>query len=168
MTEVPSLESVGRAVLERLGVAEDPMTGADPVSFLRSLGAAGVGLAKNPSGTVAANGRMAIGLAAAVRAAAGRAVGSDASGPVAPAAGDKRFRDPAYEDNPLYFLLEQEYLLSGQLVDELLDAAGLEATQDLKARFAARFMLDAMAPTNTLPGNPAALREAFDLSLIHI
>ena len=162
MTEVPSLESVGRAVLERLGVAEDPMTGADPVSFLRSLGAAGVALAKNPSGTVAANGRMAIGLAAAVRAAAGRAVGSDATGPVAPAAGDKRFRDPAYEDNPLYFLLEQEYLLSGQLVDELLDVAGLEATQDLKARFAARFMLDAMAPTNTLPGNPAALREAFD------
>jgi poly[(R)-3-hydroxyalkanoate] polymerase subunit PhaC len=162
MTEVPNLESVGRAVLERLGVAEDPMTGADPVSFLRSLGAAGVALAKNPSGTVAANGRMAIGLAAAVRAAAGRAVGSDASGPVAPAAGDKRFRDPAYEDNPLYFLLMQDYLLSGQLVDELLDAAGLEATQDLKARFAARFMLDAMAPTNTLPGNPAALREAFD------
>jgi polyhydroxyalkanoate synthase subunit PhaC len=162
MNEVPSLESVGRSALERLGVAEDPMTGADPVSFLRSLGAAGVALVKNPAGTAAANGRMAIGLAAAVRAAAGRAVGSEASGPVAPAAGDKRFRDPAYEENPLYFLLEQEYLLSGQLVDELLDAAALEAPQDLKARFAARFILDAMAPTNTLPGNPAALREAFD------
>jgi len=162
MNEVPSPESVGRAILERLGVAEDPMTGADPVSFLRSLGAAGVALVKNPSGTVAANSRMAIGLAAAVRAAAGRAVGSDVSGPVAPAAGDKRFRDPAYEDNPLYFLLMQDYLLSGQLVDELLDAAGLEATQDLKARFVAKFIVDALAPTNTLPGNPAALREAFD------
>jgi polyhydroxyalkanoate synthase len=162
MNEVPSPESVGRAILERLGVAEDPMTGADPVSFLRSLGAAGVALVKNPSGTVAANSRMAIGLAAAVRAAAGRAVGSDVSGPVAPAVGDKRFRDQAFEDNPLYFLLEQEYLLSGQLVDELLDAAGLEASQDLKARFVAKFIVDAMAPTNTLPGNPAALREAFD------
>ena len=162
MNEVPSPESVGRAILERLGVAEDPMTGADPVSFLRSLGAAGVALVKNPSGTVAANSRMAIGLAAAVRAAAGRAVGSDVSGPVAPAVGDKRFRDQAFEDNPLYFLLEQEYLLSGQLVDELLDAAGLEASQDLKARFVAKFIVDALAPTNTLPGNPAALREAFD------
>jgi len=162
MNEVPSPESVGRAILERLGVAEDPMTGADPVSFLRSLGAAGVALVKNPSGTVAANSRMPIGLAAAVRAAAGRAVGSDVSGPVAPAAGDKRFTDPAYEDNPLYFLLMQDYLLSGQLVDELLDAAGLEATQDLKARFVAKFIVDALAPTNTLPGNPAALREAFD------
>src|SRR5665811_1178869 len=119
MSEVPSPESVGRAVLERLGVAEDPMTGADPVSFLRSLGAAGVALVKNPAGTAAANGRMAIGLAAAVRAAAGRAVGSEASGPVAPAVGDKRFIDPAYEDNPLFFLLAQDYLLSGQLVSEL-------------------------------------------------
>jgi len=162
MNEVPSPESVGRAILERLGVAEDPMTGADPVSFLRSLGAAGVALVKNPAGTVAANSRMAIGLAAAVRAAAGRAVGSDVSGPVAPAAGDKRFRDQAFEDNALYYLLEQEYLLSGQLVDELLDAAGLEASQDLKARFVAKFIVDAMAPTNTLAGNPAALREAFD------
>ena len=162
MNPAPSPESVGRAVLDALGVAEDPMIGADPVSFLRSLAAAGAALVKNPAGAVAANARLAIGLAAAVRAAAGRAVGGGTSGPVAPAAGDKRFVDPAYEDNPLFFLLVQDYLLSGQLVSELLDAAGLEATQDLKARFAAKFILDAMAPSNTLAGNPAAIREAFD------
>ena len=155
-------ESVGRAILERLGIAEDPLIGADPVSFLRSLAAAGPGLARNPAGAAAANSRLAIGLAAAVRAAAERAVGGTGAGPVAPAAGDRRFADPAFEDNPLFFLLEQEYLLGGQLVSELLDAAGLEATADLKARFAAKFILDAVAPTNTLWGNPAALREAFD------
>jgi len=138
------------------------MIGADPVSFLRSLAAAGASLVKNPTGTAAANGRMAIGLAAALRAAAERAVGGETPGPVVPAAGDKRFADPAYEENALFFLLVQDYLLSGQLVNELLDAAGLEAEQDLKARFAAKFILDALAPTNTLPGNPAAIREAFD------
>ena len=63
MNAAPSPESVGRAVLERLGVAEDPMIGADPVSFLRSLAAAGASLVKNPAGTAAANGRLAIGLA---------------------------------------------------------------------------------------------------------
>ena len=162
MNPAASPASAGRAVLDALGVAEDPMVGADPVSFLRSLASAGAALVKNPTGTAAANGRMAIGLAAAVRAAAGRAVGSDVAGPVAPAVGDKRFIDPAYVDNPLYFLLAQEYLLSGQLVNELLDAAELGPTQDIKARFAAKFILDAMAPTNTLAGNPAALREAFD------
>jgi polyhydroxyalkanoate synthase len=157
-----SPESVGRSVLDRLGIAEDPMAGADPVSFLRSLAAAGVALIKNPVGTAAANARLAIGLAAAARAAAERAMGRETPGPVAPPAGDKRFTDPAYIDNPVYFLLAQQYLLGVQLVNELLDVAGLEAKQDLKARFAAQFMLDALAPTNTLPGNPAAIRQAFD------
>jgi len=158
-------ESAGQSILERLGIAEDPLVGIDPVSFLRSLASAGIALVKDPgaaASVAAANARLAIGSAAAVRASAGRAIGSDSAGPVSPAAGDKRFADPAYADNPLYFLLAQEYLLSGQLVTELLDAAALETVQDTKARFAAKFIHDALAPTNTLLGNPAALRAAFD------
>ena len=138
------------------------MTVVDPVSFLRSLAAGGVALLKNPAGAAAAHARLAIGLAAAFRASAAGAVGAEMSGPMSPAAGDKRFADPAYAANPLYFLLTQQYLLTGQLVSELLDAAELGAVQDKKARFAARFILDALAPTNTLPGNPAAMRQAFD------
>ena len=162
MTPAQSLESAGRSVLDRLGVAEDPMASADPVSFLRALAAAGAGVARNPMGAAAANLRLSIGLAAAVRASARRAMGSTTAGPVSPAAGDKRFADPAYADNALYFLLAQHYLLGSQLVAELIDAAGLEAGKDSKARFAAGFILDALAPTNTLPGNPAAIRQAFD------
>jgi polyhydroxyalkanoate synthase subunit PhaC len=162
MTSAPNPESVGRSVLDRLGVAEDPMASGDPISFMRSLGSAGIGLAKNPVGAAAANARLAIGLAAAVRATLERTVGGETPGPVSPATGDKRFADPAFADNPLYFLLAQQYLLGGQLVTELLDAAGLEDGQDSKARFAAKFILDALAPTNTLPGNPAAIRAAFD------
>ena len=165
---VNSFGSTGRSVLDRLGVAEDPLIGADPVAFLRSLVAAGGALAKNPAGMAAASGRLAIGLAAAVRAAGACAVGVEASGPVSPAPSDKRFVDPAYAENALYYLLEQEYLLSSQLVDELLDAADLDATEETKARFAARFIVDALSPTNTLPGNPAALRRAFAGERTHI
>jgi len=157
-----SFELAGRSVLDRLGVAEDPLIGVDPVAFLRSLVAAGGALAKNPAGTAAASSRLAIGLAAAARAAGARAVGAEASGPVSPAPSDKRFADPAFDDNPLYYLLQQQYLLSSHMVDELLDAAELDATEAMKARFAARFIVDAMSPTNTLAGNPAALRRAFD------
>ena len=162
MNAAPAPEPLGRSVLDRLGVAEDPLVGADPVSFLRSLASAGPSLVKNPTGTAAANARMALGLASALRATAGRAIGRDTAGPVSPAKGDKRFNDPAYAENPLYFLLQQQYLLSNQLVNELLDAAGLDAARDVKARFAAKFVLDALAPTNTLAGNPAAIRQAFD------
>jgi polyhydroxyalkanoate synthase len=157
-----SPESEEPSILDRLGVSEDPTMAADPVSFLRSLAAAGAALIKNPAGAIAANARLTIGLAAALGATAVGAVGGEKAGPMSPSPGDKRFADPAFAHNPLYFLMAQQYLLGCQLVNELLDAAGLEAEQDTKARFAANFILDALAPSNTLPGNPAAIRQAFD------
>jgi polyhydroxyalkanoate synthase len=151
-----------RAVLDRLGVVEDPLVGADPVAFLRSLAAVPPALVRHPLGVAVAQAHLVGGLAAALRAAAGRAVGRESPGPVEPARGDRRFRDLAFAENPLYFLLQQQYLLTTQLVAELLDTAALEEGKDRKARFAAEFLLDAIAPTNVLPGNPAALRQAFD------
>jgi polyhydroxyalkanoate synthase len=162
MKPAESTESVQSAMLERLGIAENPMQQADPVSFLRSIAAAGTELLKNPSALAAANARLMIGLTAAARASAERLIGRDSPGPAAPAKGDKRFNDPAFAGNPLYFLLEQQYLLGSQMVTELLDSAGLDGEQDRKARFGAKFIVDALAPTNTLPGNPAAIREAFN------
>ena len=131
MPQTQSPDSASRAILDRLGIAEDPLTGADPVSFLRSLTAAGVALVKNPTGTAAANARMAIGMGAVLRATAGCALGLDTAGPLSPARGDKRFTDSAFGENPLYFLLAQQHLLSEQLVTELLDAAGLDDGQDV-------------------------------------
>ena len=162
MKEPTNPRGNGVAVLDRLGIVEDPLTGADPVSFVRSLVAAAAALLRHPVGAGAANARLVLGLASALRATAGRAVGRDSAGPVSASRGDKRFRDLAFEENPWYFLLQQQYLLVDKLVTELLDAAGLESGQDAKARFGAKFLLDALAPTNTLPGNPAALRQAFD------
>ncbi|MGC9960576.1 MAG: alpha/beta fold hydrolase [Acidimicrobiales bacterium] len=162
MNPAQSPESEEPSILDRLGVSEDPMMAADPVSFLRSLAAAGAALIRNPAGALAANARLTIGLAAALGATAVGAVGGEQAGPISPSPGDKRFADPAFAHNPLYFLMAQQYLLGCQLVNELLDAAGLEPEQDTKARFAAKFILDALAPSNTLPGNPAAIRQAFD------
>jgi len=135
---------------------------ADPVSFLGSLKAAQAAALAKPDEVAAAASRLAIGLDAAVRAIIARAQGHDAALPVHPSKGDKRFSDPAFTENPMFALLEQQYLLGCQYFSELLDAAGLEGIEDAKARFATQFVLDALAPTNTLYGNPAALREAID------
>jgi len=62
----------------------------------------------------------------------------------------------------LFAVLEQQYLLGCQYFNELLDAAELEGIEDDQAAVATKFVLDALAPTNTLYGNPAALREAVD------
>ena len=119
------------------------------LALVRELAAAAGMTLKNPAGVIAANARLAWGSAGAFRAAAERAIGRDNRGPIAIARGDKRFSDPAFQENPAYFLLAQQYLLFGQLVAELLDTAGVSGAQKAKARFAANF-LSMRSPRQTL------------------
>jgi poly[(R)-3-hydroxyalkanoate] polymerase subunit PhaC len=142
--------SLSHRVLDDLvGITENLTSGADPADLLRELLLATGMTWKNPSGIVAANTHLARGSARAFRAAVDRALGRDNPGPIAIPSGDRRFSDTAYQENPAYFLLAQQHLLLGQFVAELLDTAGASGTRETKARFAARFLVDALAPTNT-------------------
>jgi polyhydroxyalkanoate synthase len=83
----------------------------------------------------------------------------------APAKGDRRFADPAWSQNPAYRRLCQEYLSlcesAGHLVGDL--DHGRRSWQDAeRARFVMNILMSALAPTNFLPTNPAALKRAFD------
>jgi polyhydroxyalkanoate synthase len=82
---------------------------------------------------------------------------------VAPARGDQRFRDPAWEENAALRRLVQAYLAWCRALDVLAD--GLE-DGDWRRGAKARFLLDvvasAAAPTNFLLTNPAALKRALD------
>ena len=158
----PSAEISDDPVGDRMGVAEGPLNAVDPVSFGRTLLGTLPSLAKNPLGVASAAARWGVGAAAATMAAIERLTGTKADGPMAPAKGDKRFDDPAFQDNPLYFLLAQQYLLGRQLVVELLEVAELDEDKAAKALFGANFLLDALSPTNVLVGNPAAVREAYN------
>ena len=160
-SEAPA-RATSRSIQDLIGIAENVTVSADPAALVRELLAAAGMTLRNPAGIIAANTRLLWGYAGAFRAAGDRAIGRDNPGPIAIARGDKRFTDPAYQENPAYFLLAQQYLLFSRLVDELLDTAGVSGTREAKARFAAKFLVDSLAPTNTLAGNPAALRQAFD------
>ncbi len=56
---------------------------------------------------------------------------------VAPAKGDRRFRDPAWQGNPAFRRLMQGYLAVGDAVDRLLDEADLDWRTERRLRFAA-------------------------------
>ncbi len=75
---------------------------------------------------------------------------------------DKRFADPAWRENPAFFAVGQAYLAAAQLADDLLAAGRGDPVTDAKARLASDLMLAALAPTNYLATNPAALKRAFD------
>ena len=134
----------------------------DPVSFGKVLAETGAGLAQRPLATALVLGRLGADLAAVAAATTSRTLGADRSGPAPVADSDRRFADPAWEQNPAFFALQQSYLLSARALDELVEASGLVGARARKARFVTQLIADALAPTNFLPTNPAALKRAFD------
>jgi polyhydroxyalkanoate synthase subunit PhaC len=75
---------------------------------------------------------------------------------------DRRFADPAWTTNPLFYAARLTYLAASRFARDLVAAAPLEPDVALKAAMATDLLLDAAAPTNLLPLNPAALKRAFD------
>lgn len=82
---------------------------------------------------------------------------------VEPAGRDARFRDPAWAENPLYHRLAQSYLAACRAVDHLVEGSDDGDWRQLeKTRFTMGILTSAMAPTNFLASNPAALKKVLD------
>ena len=147
---------------EALGPESGLFARADKADFGKSVLSVLGRAARDPVGVGAASVRFSTALARSWPAAIARWRGSDAEPPVPVDAGDKRFADAAWHDNPAYFWLRQAYLAARRMGDDLLAAGQGDPVTDQKARLALGFVFDALAPTNFLPTNPAALKRAFD------
>ncbi len=150
-------------VLDPNWVGDQILDALDPVHFARTLANAGMRAAVNPVGVgtallKAAAGAMKVGAATVAKAT--NSADPDAPAPVQPQPKDHRWTSKAWQDNPYFFGLQQTYLLTKNLADDLIDAANLDEAEHRKAKFAASFAFDALAPTNMLLTNPDALAEA--------
>jgi len=83
---------------------------------------------------------------------------------VSPTRSDWRFKDPTWATNPVYKRLAQGYLAACAAVDRVVDdmETNGEGHRADRARFAMGILTSAMAPTNTVLGNPAALKRTFE------
>ncbi len=133
----------------------------DPAGFGESLMSVAGRALTRPAELAGALSQFWQNLASIGSAAAALWLGSPAEPPV-PVSADRRFADPAWSGNPAFFAVRQGYLATGQLVANLLAAGHGDPVSDAKAELAAGFILDALAPTNFLVTNPAALKRAFD------
>ena len=86
-------------------------------------------------------------------------VGTDG---VAPAKSDWRFRDDTWKENPAYRRLMQTYLTGCAALEEAVEAADIDWRDKERARFAAAILSSTVSPTNTLLGNPAAVKRAYE------
>src|SRR5579859_74261 len=118
--------------------------------------------ARQPTAMAAAGLRFWTSAAMAGPTAAARWLGMDVAPPVPVPEGDKRFADRTWSDNPAFFAVRQAYLAATQLAHEVLAAGSGDAVDDAKAALAIGFLVDALAPTNFLLTNPAALKRMFE------
>ena len=72
---------------------------------------------------------------------------------------DRRFADPAWKESAAYRALAQGYLAWGNALHRFLDDAKLDKRDAERARFVVSLFVDALSPTNSLAGNPAALKK---------
>ncbi|WP_322036890.1 alpha/beta fold hydrolase [Burkholderia cepacia] len=81
---------------------------------------------------------------------------------VVPEASDKRFQEPAWTSNPLYRAVLQGHLAWSRALGQLVERSGLSGSARERAQFVVSMLTSAAAPTNTLLGNPGALKRLID------
>ncbi|SOZ39717.1 Poly(3-hydroxyalkanoate) polymerase 1 (plasmid) [Cupriavidus neocaledonicus] len=85
----------------------------------------------------------------------------DGSAPL-PSARDRRFGDAAWRDNPLYRMSLQGYQAWRDALGGFVRRSVMDARSKHRAQYFTELVIDALAPTNTLLGNPAALRRTVE------
>ncbi len=75
---------------------------------------------------------------------------------------DRRFKDDAWQNNPFYKRGMQTYLATQEHLQDWIEDLEMNELEHARAKFVMGMITDAMAPTNTLIGNPAASKRVVD------
>jgi polyhydroxyalkanoate synthase len=94
----------------------------------------------------------------------GKELGAIAAGrsTLAPAKGDARFADPAWERNPFLRRTMQAYLATNDTVNQLFSDAKLDWRDAERMRFVLDFVTDGLSPSNNPLINPLGYKAAID------
>jgi polyhydroxyalkanoate synthase subunit PhaC len=79
-----------------------------------------------------------------------------------PSKGDRRFKDEAWTENVAYRRIAQLYLAFARAADEVVGAEEIDWRSERRLRLAVENLTEALAPTNFLATNPAALKRVID------
>src|ERR1700757_1661610 len=80
----------------------------------------------------------------------------------APKPGDRRFADPAWKESSFHSGLLRAYLAWGEAVGSFVDKTSLSDIDKARAHLVTEVLIDAIAPTNIMLTNPAAVRKFVD------
>src|SRR3990167_117021 len=75
---------------------------------------------------------------------------------------DRRFQDPTWKYNPFYKYTMQSWLAMRKGFEGWIADSGVDDADKTRAKFVLDIIADAVAPTNTLIGNPAAIKRVYE------
>ena len=81
---------------------------------------------------------------------------------LSPSARDRRFTDPTWTSNSFYRQLLQLWIAARASVTECIEDFDLERADLARTALLADIVMDSLAPTNTLLGNPAAVKRFYE------
>ena len=92
-----------------------------------------------------------------------RWLGQEVAPVIEPSQDDRRFRDPAWDENHIFDFIKQSYLLTARWMQwTIRDVDGLDGEAAQKVEFYTRQFVDALAPSNFVMTNPEVLRTTFE------
>jgi polyhydroxyalkanoate synthase subunit PhaC len=164
-------DPIDQAVREQLGLlltagtnlinSSKLMGRLDPISLFPAMLRTSVAAASRPDKVASVLAQTAADMLRATAAATVRAVGGTSA--YQPARGkDKRFSDLTWTGNAGYWLVREIYHGWEQSLLAIVRNAGTPPDVRQKAEFAVQLMIDALAPTNFVPGNPAVIKKALE------
>jgi polyhydroxyalkanoate synthase len=80
----------------------------------------------------------------------------------APQAGDRRFSDATWKESTLHSGMLKAYLAWGDAVSGFVDKTSLSSIDKARVHLVTEILIDAVAPTNAMLTNPAAMRKFVD------
>ncbi len=161
--ELPtSPRDVAERAASALGPESDLFEDLDAAGFGEALSRALLASLNRPLGPAGAALRLMGDLTRIPLVAATRWLGSEVEPPLPVDPKDRRFADPAWSDSPAYFTVRQAYLAACRFARDVVASAGLDDDTARKAAMATDLLLDALAPTNFLLTNPAAMKRAYE------
>jgi polyhydroxyalkanoate synthase len=141
----------------------------DPAAPARAFGEFAAHLWTHPGEILKAQQKAASDWLRLWQSAASRAAGRPADPVAAPERGDRRFSDPAWNEEPVFDYLKQAYLLTARRALEMVEEAeGLDEDARTRVEFFTQQYLNAISPANFAFTNPEAIRRAIDTGSISL
>lgn len=134
----------------------------DPTTFLKAVAEFNTALMLQPQALIEAQTRNWAEWTDLWQSMAGRMAGQPTEPVIAPAKGDRRFKDAAWTEEPVYDWLKQSYLLGAKQLQDLVAAAPVDDTTRTQVDFVSRQVINALAPTNFVHTNPEVARRTVE------